>query len=70
MQNPVDSQPIASVLLIDETCSLVSTESSNFAVSARKPFVEPTVSAATDVLEVTQYFQGVGASGFIGPPTP
>ena len=26
--------------------------------SAKKPFVEPTISVATDVLEATTYFQG------------
>jgi hypothetical protein len=60
MHNSTDSQPVASLTPVEEVAS---TEAHNLAGSARKPFVEPVVSAATDILEVTQNFAQVTGSG-------
>ena len=65
MHNPLEAQAIAVVTPIEEFNSLPSTEALNAVASARKPFVEPTVSAATDVLEITQNFAQVFGSGVI-----
>ena len=71
MHNSLDPQALASVTTLasvaptEEISLLLSTEVSNAAVSARRPFVEPTVSASTDVLEVTQNFAQVTGSGII-----
>ena len=63
MHNPLEPQAIAPVPSTEEFNSLISTEVRN--ASARKPFIEPTVSVATDILEVTQNFAQVQGSGNI-----
>ena len=65
MHNPLEAQAIAPITLTEEFSSLPSTEALSAVASARKPFIEPTVSAATDVLEVTQNFAQVFGSGVI-----
>ena len=69
MRNSLDAQAIAPVPPTEEFSSPPSTEALpkvlNAVASARKPFVEPTVSAATDVLEVTQNFAQVMGSGVL-----
>ena len=58
MQNQVEPQTLAPVSSNEESRALTQAEAlmSSHGATARKPFVEPTVSAPADVLEATKFF--------------
>jgi hypothetical protein len=64
MQNQVDPQAHAPVAAADKVPAMP-TAPAHDAATERKPFVEPRLSAPTDVLEATKFFAEPVSSGFV-----